>query len=191
MISNKHLEQVIEAAIFSSSKPLSIKAIKEKLLSHYAVSNQQIKQTLMDIEKHYSNRGVNLVEVASGFLFQIKAEHNDDIALLTEDKPPKYSRALLETMALIAYKQPITRGEIEDVRGVAVSSHIIKTLVEREWIKIVGHKEVPGRPSMYATTKGFLDYFSLKSLEQLPELLPIEESSIVNGVMQDIMPNNE
>ncbi len=191
MISNKHLEQVIEAAIFSSSKPLSIKAIKEKLLSHYAVSNQQIKQTLMDIEKHYSNRGVNLVEVASGFLFQIKAEHNDDIALLTEDKPPKYSRALLETMALIAYKQPITRGEIEDVRGVAVSSHIIKTLVEREWIKIVGHKEVPGRPSMYATTKGFLDYFSLKSLEQLPELLPIEESSIVNGVMQDIIPSNE
>ena len=191
MISTKHLEQLIEAAIFSSSKPLSVKMIKEKLLSHYGVSSALIKQALINIEKHYQSRGVNLVEVASGFQFQIKAEHNEDIALLTEDKPQKYSRALLETLALIAYKQPITRSEIEDVRGVAVSSHIIKTLIEREWIKILGHKEVPGRPSMYGTTKEFLDYFSLKSLDQLPELLPMEESSIVNGTMQDIIPNNE
>lgn len=191
MISNKHLEQLIEAAIFSFTKPLSVKVLKEKLLFQYDVSTNHIKQSLANIEKHYKNRGVNLVEVASGFQFQIKAEHNEDIALLTEEKPQKYSRALLETIALIAYKQPITRGEIEDVRGVAVSSQIIKTLIERNWIKIVGHKEVPGRPSMYATTKEFLDYFSLKSLEQLPELLPMEESSIVNGVMQDIMASNE
>ena len=191
MISTKHLEQLIEAAIFSSTKPLSVKMMKEKLLSHYGVSSALIKQALVNIEKHYQSRGVNLVEVASGFQFQIKAEHNEDIALLTEDKPQKYSRALLETLALIAYKQPITRSEIEDVRGVAVSSHIIKTLIEREWIKILGHKEVPGRPAMYGTTKAFLDYFSLKSLDQLPELLPMEESSIVNGTMQDIIPNNE
>lgn len=190
MISNKHLEQLIEAAIFSSTKPLSIKVLKDKLLFQYDVSTSQIKQSLASIEKHYKKRGVNLVEVASGFQFQIKAEHNEDIALLTEEKPQKYSRALLETIALIAYKQPITRGEIEDVRGVAVSSQIIRTLIERNWIKIVGHKEVPGRPSMYSTTKEFLDYFSLKSLEQLPELLPMEESSIANSEMQDIMPSN-
>lgn len=191
MISNRHLEQLIEAALFSSPKPLSVRLLKEKILFQYDVSTNQIKQSIEEIEKHYKKRGVNLVEVASGFQFQIKAEHNEDIALLSEEKPQKYSRALLETMALIAYKQPITRGEIEDVRGVAVSSHIIKTLIERHWVKIVGHKEVPGRPSMYATTKEFLDYFSLKSLEQLPELLPMEESSIANSVMQDIMSSNE
>ncbi|MDT0604562.1 SMC-Scp complex subunit ScpB [Thalassotalea castellviae] len=191
MISTKHLEQLIEAAIFSSVKPLSVKDIKEKLLAHYEVSTPVIKQAITNIEKHYQSRGVYLVEVASGFQFQIKAEHNEDIARLTEEKPQKYSRALLETLALIAYKQPITRSEIEDVRGVAVSSQIIKTLIEREWIKVLGHKEVPGRPSMYGTTKAFLDYFSLKSLEQLPELIPIEESSIVNGTMQDIMASNE
>ncbi|MEW6992078.1 SMC-Scp complex subunit ScpB [Colwelliaceae bacterium 6441] len=191
MLSKKHLEQLIEAALFSSSKPLTVKILKEKLLAPYAVSTTSIKQALTDIEDHYQTRGVNLIEVASGYQFQVRSEHNDDIALLSEDKPQKYSRALLETMALIAYKQPITRGEIEDVRGVAVSSHIIKTLVERQWVKIVGHKEVPGRPSMYATTKEFLDYFSLKSLDQLPELLPMEESSIVKGVMQDIIPVNE
>jgi segregation and condensation protein B len=191
MISNKHVEQLIEAALFASAKPLSVRILKEKLLFQYEVSTNQIKQSLEELEKHYKKRGVNLIEVASGFQFQIKAEHNEDVALLSEDKPQKYSRALLETMALIAYKQPITRGEIEDVRGVAVSSHITKTLIERNWIKIVGHKEVPGRPSMYATTKEFLDYFSLKSLEQLPELLPMEESSIANSVMQDIMSTNE
>ncbi len=187
MISDKHLTQLIEAAIFSSSTPLSIKKLKEKLLAQYLVPSIKIKQTLASIQTDYQNRGVNLVEVASGYQFQIKAEHNDDIALLSEEKPQKYSRALLETMALIAYKQPITRGEIEDVRGVAVSSHIIKTLVERQWVKVVGHKEVPGRPSMYATTKEFLDYFSLKSLEQLPELMPIAKSAITDSTMQDIM----
>lgn len=191
MISNKHVEQLIEAALFSSAKPLPVRILKEKLLLQYDVSTNHIKQSLADIEKHYQKRGVNLVEVASGFQFQVKAEHNEDIALLSEEKPQKYSRAILETMALIAYKQPITRGEIEDIRGVAVSSHIIKTLIERNWIKIVGYKEVPGKPSMYSTTKEFLDYFSLKSLEQLPELLPMEESSIANSVMQDIMPSNE
>jgi len=188
MISDKHLTQLIEAAIFSSSNPLSIKKLKEQLLAQYMVPSSKIKQILAIIQTDYQDRGVNLVEVASGYLFQIKAEHNDDIALLSEEKPQKYSRALLETMALIAYKQPITRGEIEDVRGVAVSSHIIKTLVERQWVKVVGHKEVPGRPSMYATTKEFLDYFSLKSLEQLPELMPIAESAITDSTMQDIIP---
>jgi segregation and condensation protein B len=190
-ISTKHLENVIEAAIFSSVKPLSLRELKTKLLVEYRVSMVDIKQALSTIEIYYKDRGIILVELASGFTFQIKPEHNQDIQLLSDDKPQKYSRAFLETLALIAYKQPITRGEIEDVRGVAVSSHIIKTLIERQWIKIVGQKEVPGRPSMYATTKIFLDYFSLKTLEQLPELKSMKESSIVNGVMQDIMPDNK
>lgn len=191
MLSNKHLEQLIEAAIFSSTKPVSIKKLKTTLLAQYQVSTKDIQTTIDRLIDFYKARGVNLVQLASGYQFQIKAEHNSDIILLTEDKPQKYSRAFLETLALIAYKQPITRGEIEDVRGVAVSSHIIKTLLEREWIKVIGQKEVPGKPSMYGTTKAFLDYFSLKSLAQLPDLLPIVESSIAEGAMQDIIPKNE
>lgn len=191
MLSNKHLEQLIEAAIFSSTKPVSIKKLKTTLLAQYQVSTKDIQTTIDRLIDFYKARGVNLVQLASGYQFQIKAEHNSDIILLTEDKPQKYSRAFLETLALIAYKQPITRGEIEDVRGVAVSSHIIKTLLEREWVKVVGQKEVPGKPSMYGTTKAFLDYFSLKSLAQLPDLLPIVESSIAEGAMQDIIPKNE
>lgn len=170
-IDEKQLSQVIEAGIFSSTQPLSIVDIKEKLLINYQVSSKQIKACLEHLKLTYQDKGIELVEVASGYRFQIKAHLSEDISQLFQEKAPKYSRALLETLALIAYKQPITRGEIEDVRGVAVSSHIIKTLVERQWVKVVGNKEVPGRPAMYATTKQFLDYFSLQSLAQLPELM--------------------
>lgn len=186
-IDDKKLELLIEAAIFSSTKPLSVKVLKDTLLNQYHVSSARITSSLAQIKLYYQDRGVNLVEVASGFVFQINQSFNQDISLLHEDKPQKYSRALLETIALIAYKQPITRGEIENIRGVAVSSHIIKTLIDRHWIKVVGQKEVPGRPAMYATTKEFLDYFSLKTLAQLPDIMPIAESAIVNGDMQDII----
>ncbi len=170
-LDEKQLSQVIEAGIFLSVRPLSIADMKEKLLVNYQVSSKQIKNCVEHLKLSYQDRGIELVEVASGYRFQIKAHLSEDISQLFQEKAPKYSRALLETLALIAYKQPITRGEIEDVRGVAVSSHIIKTLVERQWIKVVGNKEVPGRPAMYATTKQFLDYFALKSLAQLPELM--------------------
>jgi len=186
-IDDQKLEHVIEAAIFSAEKPLSVADLKEKLLVEFIVTNKQIIHALKYLKAHYANRGIELVEVASGYRFQVKSEFSHELHHLHDEKAPKYSRALLETLALIAYKQPITRGEIEDVRGVAVSSHIIKTLVERDWIKSVGFKEVPGRPAMYATTKEFLDYFSLKSLAQLPELLPMSESTMVSSEINDIM----
>jgi len=178
---------VIEAAIFSSEQPLSVSDLKDKLLVSYRVSTKRIREAIAELSVIYQERAIDLVEVASGYRFQVKADFVEEIVPLSQEKAPKYSRAILETLSLIAYKQPITRGEIEDIRGVSVSSHIIKSLMERQWIRVVGHKEVPGRPAMYATTKSFLDYFSLKSLSQLPELLPVEESAIVKGAKQDIM----
>ncbi|GLX79840.1 segregation and condensation protein B [Thalassotalea insulae] len=191
-LSEQQFIQLIEAAIFSASKPLSVKQLKEKLFVDFSVSNADIRQAIEQLTKVYQARGIELVEVASGFRFQVKSTLAKSIGEFQQERTVKYSRAILETLALVAYKQPITRGEIEDIRGVSVSSHIIKTLVEREWIKVVGHKEVPGRPAMYATTNAFLDYFSLTSLAQLPELMPMSESAIVTDAMQDIIaPHND
>lgn len=159
-------KSLIEAAIFIADKPLAL----ETLQQHFSLNRKQIKAIIAQLQQEYLHRGIELVNVASGYRFQAKAQLSEKLTVLFTEKAPKYSRALLETLALIAYKQPITRGEIEDIRGVAVSSHIMKTLLERYWIKILGHKEVPGRPALYGTTKEFLDYFGLASLEQLPEL---------------------
>jgi len=134
------------------------------------VTREEVSNALVDLQDEYQQRGVSVVEVASGFRIQIDKDVSPWISKLFEERPPRYTRALLETLALIAYRQPITRSEIEDVRGVSVSSNIIKTLLEREWVQVVGHKEVPGRPAMYATTKGFLDYFNLKRIDELPPL---------------------
>lgn len=173
-ISDEALQRLIEAVLFVSQKALSVQAIKRDYLIEYRVSNLRIRDTIISLQAFYKGRGVELTKVASGYRFQTPAALSEDLAHLYKEKAPKYSRAVLETLALIAYKQPITRSEIEDIRGVAVSSNIIKTLTEREWIKTVGHKEVPGRPVLYASTPAFLDYFSLTSLEQLPELMPIK-----------------
>jgi len=179
------LKQLLEAAIFTAGKPMSVARLKSTVLANYRVNYRVINQALDELIEEYKPRGVNLVQVGSGYRFQAISLFAEEIAMMFEEKAPRYSRALLETLALIAYRQPITRGEIEDIRGVAVSSHITKTLLERDWIHVVGHKEVPGRPAMYATTTAFLDYFSLKSLAQLPELLPINEPSDENeGVTQ-------
>ncbi len=186
-IDEQRLDKLIEAAIFSAQQPVSVAELNGKLLVSYQVQLSDIRAALARIKAHYQDRGVELVEVASGYRFQVNQQYIDDIEQFSEEKAPKYSRALLETLALIAYKQPITRSEIEDIRGVSVSSHIMKTLIERDWIKVLGQKEVPGRPSMYGTTATFLDYFSLKSLSQLPELVPISESAIVNSAKHDIM----
>lgn len=184
---SNELKNLIEAAIFTADKPISIKRIKEQTLVGMSVSNKQIKMIIESLQTEYLDRGVNLVEFATGFRFQANIDASEHLAEVNQDKPVKYSRAVMETLALIAYKQPITRSEIEEVRGVAVSSHIMKTLQEREWIKTIGHKEVPGRPALYATTGQFLDYFSLKSLKQLPELIPVSDSAIAQVDMQDIM----
>jgi segregation and condensation protein B len=186
---SKKLMQLLEAAFFVSDTPLSVKQLKTELLVNYQVSHQQIRDVVNELVIKYKDAGVNLVQVASGYRFETINALSDDLAFfiakLSKEKAPKYSRALLETLALIAYKQPITRGEIEDIRGVAVSSYIMKTLLERNWVKIVGNKEVPGRPSLYATTKAFLDYFSLTSLTQLPELLPITDLGVTDKTVEE------
>jgi segregation and condensation protein B len=167
-ISRAQLKQLVEAAIFVADQPLSQEKIQLTVLDGLAVSKTMLKDTLAELKLEYQARGIQLVEVASGYRFQSMDSLSPWLSKLWQEQAPRYSRAMLETLSLIAYRQPITRGEIEDVRGVSVSSQIMKTLSERGWINIIGHKEVPGRPSLYATTKLFLDYFSLKSLSELP-----------------------
>ncbi|SEL53868.1 condensin subunit ScpB [Colwellia chukchiensis] len=174
-IDDDKLTRLVEAALFIADKPVSVQTLKRELLIEYRVSNLRIRDIIKNIAAHYQGRGIELKKVASGYRFQTPSELSTDLAHLYKEKAPKYSRATLETLALIAYKQPITRSEIEDIRGVALSSQIIKTLMQRNWIKTVGHKEVPGRPVLYASTQEFLDYFSLTSLAQLPELMPLAE----------------
>lgn len=163
------LKQTIEALLFAAGTPLNLNQLME-VLEPEQISRPQLKQVLSELQQDYAERGITLVEVASGYRFQTRAELGDIIARLWQEKPPKYSQALLETLALIAYRQPITRGDIEEVRGVSVSSQIMKTLQERGWIKVVGHREVPGRPQLYATTATFLDDLSLQDLSELPEI---------------------
>ena len=167
-ISRVQLKQLVEAAIFVAEQPLSLEQLQLTVLEGLAVSKNMLTEVLKELQLDYQARGIQLHEVASGYRFQSVDSLSPWLSKLWQEQAPRYSRAMLETLALIAYRQPITRGEIEDVRGVSVSTQIMKTLSERGWVKVVGHKEVPGRPSLYATTKGFLDYFSLKSLSELP-----------------------
>ncbi|WP_394177013.1 SMC-Scp complex subunit ScpB [Thalassotalea litorea] len=178
MNNNQQLKNLIESMLFVADGPLSVNAIQTILEDDIALSRKQLQSIIGELQDDYAKRGIQLVEVASGFRFQAANEHADQIALLWKEKAPRYSRAMLETLSLIAYRQPITRSEIEDIRGVSVSSYIIKTLQERNWVKVVGHKEVPGRPALLATTDEFLDYFSLKSLAELPELMPASEINL-------------
>jgi len=182
------LVKIIEGALMSSSKPLGLNQLKSIFEESARPETKEIRQALLSLQQHYAGRGVELVEVASGWRFQVPEDIATWVKRLWEEKPPRYSRALLETMALIAYRQPITRGEIEDVRGVAVSSNIIRTLLEREWIRILGHKEVPGRPVMYGTTKTFLDDFNLKTLEQLPSLLELKDLGYAENEIPAVTP---
>lgn len=174
------LKQIIEAALMASGEVLSIDRLQLLFDEFEKPKSPAIKDALESLMEDYSDRGIELVEVASGFRLQVRKDVAPWVTRLWDEKPQRYSRALLETMSLIAYRQPITRGDIEDVRGVAVSSHIIRTLLDREWVRIVGHRDVPGRPAMYATTKEFLDYFSLKSLDELPSLDEIREMDDAN-----------
>jgi segregation and condensation protein B len=169
------LVQILEGAILAAGKPLTVQKMAELFEEPERPANTEIREALKEIAEYYENRGFELLEVASGFRFQVRQQLSPWVGRLWVERPAKYSRALLETLSLIAYRQPITRGEIEEIRGVAVSSNIIKTLHEREWIRVVGHRDVPGRPAMYATTRLFLDYFNLKNLEQLPALAEIRD----------------
>ncbi len=179
----ENLHQILEAAIFAAGEPLTIDKLQQLFAEGDHPTAEEIKKCLADIADQMKDRGVELVEVASGFRFQAKKEYAMWLKRLWEKKPSRYSRALLETLSLIVYKQPITRGEIEEVRGVAVSTHIIKTLQEREWIKVVGHRDVPGKPALFSTTKQFLDYFNLKSLSELP---PLQELVNIEKIEQEL-----
>lgn len=181
-IDSKQLQNILEGALLASAKPLTVAQMADLFDedSEDRPANDVIRAALEDIQHECEGRGFELKEVNSGFRFQVRQTVAPWVGRLWEEKPQKYSRALLETLALIAYRQPITRGDIEDIRGVAVSSSIIKTLLEREWVRVVGHKDVPGRPAMYATTRRFLDYFNLKNLEDLPTLAEIRDLDTMN-----------
>jgi segregation and condensation protein B len=174
------LKKIIEAALMASGDVLSIERLQLLFDDFDKPKSPKIKEALDSLMDDFLGRGIELVEVASGYRFQVQKDVAPWVTRLWDEKPQRYSRALLETMSLIAYRQPITRGDIEDVRGVAVSSQIIRTLLDREWVRVVGHRDVPGRPAMYATTKEFLDYFSLKSLDELPSLDEIREIDDAN-----------
>ncbi|MGI2022170.1 SMC-Scp complex subunit ScpB [Shewanella glacialipiscicola] len=173
------LKQLIEASLFVLGKPLSAKMLKDTVLVDFSVSRDKIKAALDELQQDYQDRGVQLVKVAGGYRFQTLEVLSPFLQPLWQEKAPKYSRATLETLAVIAYRQPVTRGDIEQVRGVAISSHIIKSLSDRHWIKVVGHKEVPGRPALYATTLEFLAYFGLDTLADLPPLSDTESLQAV------------
>jgi len=180
-MTTEKLQNLLEAALMVYGKPMSVDKMMTLFEEDKRPSTAEVREALSAINDACENRGVELKEVASGFRFQAKQDYAEWIARLWEEKAPRYSRALLETLALIAYRQPITRSEIEDVRGVSVSSHIVKTLLEREWIRVVGYRDVPGRPALYATTREFLDYFNLKSLEELPTLAEIRDLDKINA----------
>ena len=168
-------KQIIEGLLMAAGKPLPMSKIAEVFEDPERPEPEELKAVLKEIEQDCEARGFELKQVASGYRFQVKQQFSEWVGKLWEEKPQRYSRALLETISIIAYRQPITRGEIEKIRGVAVSTNIIRTLMEREWVRVVGHRDVPGRPAMYATTREFLDYFNLTSLEELPPLADVKE----------------
>ncbi len=181
-MSQEKIKNIIEAALMVSTKPLSVTRILSLFETDKTLEPERddIRTAIEALQEDYRERGIELSEVASGFRFQARDEYAEWVNHLFDERPPRYSRALLETLAIIAYRQPITRGEIEAIRGVSVSSTIVKTLQERDWIKVVGHRDVPGKPSLLATTKMFLDYFNLKKLSDLPALEDIKDFDSIN-----------
>ena len=186
---------IVEAALLTADGPIQVKELAGLFNSEEIDENDSsrvVKECILELEKRCESRSIELKRVASGYRFQVKQEYGEWVGRMLKERPPRYTRALLETLSIIVYKQPVTRGDIEELRGVSVSQNIMRTLLERGWIKIVGQKEVPGRPSLYATTKGFLDYFDLKSLNELPEISEIQElvlkeaQTVENLVVQDL-----
>jgi len=186
------LKRILEAALLAAGKPLSLK----RLLSLFPEgqpqpSAEQVTTALTAIRESLSERGMELKQVATGYRLQVPEELAPWVARLWEEKPPRYSRALLETLALIVYRQPVTRAEIEEVRGVAVSSHIIKTLQEREWIKVLGYKDLPGKPAMFGSTRALLDYFNVSSLDQMPTLKDLQNLDSAQAELELVAQEDE
>ena len=185
---NQRIKYIVESVLLAAGKPLGI----DQLLAVFGDGEQperdDIREAVTALQQDYAERGIELVEVASGYRIQVSQSMEPWVSRLTEEKPARYSRALLETLALVAYRQPITRGEIEDIRGVSVSSSIMKTLQEREWVRVVGHRDVPGRPAMYGTTRQFLDYFNLNGLDDLPTLMELRDIDTINAELDLELP---
>jgi len=169
------LKNIVEAALLAAQQPLTVAMLAALFAEEEMVTHAELAQALEALSRECEGRGVELIEVASGFRYQVREAVHPWVARLWSERQTKYSRALLETLALISYRQPITRGEIEQIRGVSVASSIMRTLEEREWIRVVGYRDVPGKPALFGTTRNFLDYFNLKSLDQLPTLAEIRD----------------
>lgn len=180
MMQTEQIKQIIEGALLAAGRPVKLDQLEALFQEHERPEKQDLREAIQALQADYEDRAMELVEVGNGFRIQVRQSVSDWVSRLWEERPSRYSRALLETLALVAYRQPITRSEIEEVRGVSVSTSIIRTLQERGWIKVVGHRDVPGRPAMFGTTREFLDYFNLKSLDELPSLAEIRDIDSIN-----------
>ena len=191
-MNDNEVKRVIEASLMAADGALSMDRLMRLFEQDVDQPTRvQVRGALASLQRECEGRGVELRKVASGWRYQTRADVQPWVARLWQEKPPRYSRALLETLSLIVYRQPITRGEIEEVRGVSVSSNIIKTLLEREWVRVVGHKEVPGRPALYGSTQQFLDYFNLKSLEEMPSLAELKDLDLMHPELDLQRPQND
>ena len=179
-MTDAYLKNVVEAALLAAARPVPVSELLQMFDEQSRPTPKEMRAILEQLTADYEGRGVTIRETATGFRFQVRSEFSPEVSRLWPDRPRKYSRALLETLALIAYRQPITRAEIENVRGVSVNPEIVKTLMERNWVRVVGHRDVPGHPELLGTTTEFLDYFSLKSIEDLPPLAELKSLSDLN-----------
>lgn len=178
-----NLKLIVEGALFAAGGPLTLDQLQALFPEDARPERPDLLAAVTALAADYADRGIEIAQVAGGYRVQVRAAVAPWVARLWDEKPARYSRALLETLALIAYRQPITRGEIEDIRGVAVTTQIVKTLTEREWVRVVGHRDVPGRPALYATTRKFLDYFGLRSLNDLPPLSEIRDPAFLGDTL--------
>ena len=188
MKNKSEISNTIEAALFSAEEPLSIKDLREMFKPADAPATDELNAVLDQLASDYHGRGIELVSVANGYRFQTQVQYASALRRLRESRPPRYSRALLETLAIIAYRQPVTRGDVEEVRGVAVSTDIMRALLERGWVRQMGEREVPGRPALYGTTTDFLEYFNLASIQQLPELADQRELAEIAKDLNILLP---
>lgn len=187
-LDTQQLKNIVESALFAAGEPLSVDRLLGLFEEEERPEKKALQEIIVTLQQECEGRGIELKEVSKGFRYQARTDVSRWVSRLWEERAPRYSRALLETLALVAYRQPITRAEIEDIRGVAVSSSIMKTLQERGWVRIVGHRDVPGKPAMYATTREFLDYFNLKGLDELPTLSELRDIDKINAELDLRLP---
>ena len=191
MAAEQQLKQIVEAALLAANGPLNLDNLQQLFLEHEQPEKRALRDAIDALQADYQGRGIELAEVGGGFRVNVRAEYAPWVSRLWEERPARYSRAMLETLALIAYRQPITRGEIEGIRGVSVSTQIVKTMMERGWIRVVGQRDVPGKPSLYATTRDFLTYFGLNGLDDLPTLQEIRDLDSINRELELAIPGTE